>query len=50
MSKKFVYMTGTANLAPQISVGQLLRYMQTKADEEKVKREIEKQDKKEANK
>lgn len=50
MAKKFVEMTGTANLSPQITLGQLLKHMQTKADEMRVKKEIEKQDKKESNK
>ena len=48
MAKKYVEMTGTANLSPQITVGQLLQYMRTKAGEEKIKKEIEKQDKKES--
>ena len=44
--KKFVELIATATLSPQITLGQLLRQMQTKADELRVKKEIERQDRK----
>lgn len=50
MEKRYVELCGSANLAPWISVGEILRKLETKKGEELVKKEIEKQDKKESKK